>query len=77
MEHTAKGGGHKLLQRCDFPLTAVKVVDRIITDMAVIDVTEKGFVLREIAPGLTVDDVQGATGAILTVADDLKTMEVE
>lgn len=77
MEHTAKDGGHKLLKRCDFPLTAVKVVDRIITDMAVIDVTDKGFVLREVAPGYTVDDVQGATGAILTVADDLKTIEVE
>ena len=76
MEHTAKGN-HKILEECSFPLTAASVVDRIITDLAVIDVTEDGLVLREVAEGVTPEDVQAATGAPLTVDPNLKVMHVE
>ncbi len=74
MEHTAKDGGKKILKKCSFPLTAVKVVKRIITEMSVIDVTDKGLVLREIAPGLTVEQVQAATEAELIIPEELVVM---
>jgi 3-oxoacid CoA-transferase subunit B len=67
MEHVAKDGGFKIVPECTLPLTGKRVVTRIITDLAVIDVTDAGLVLREIAPGLTVDDVQAATGVPLIV----------
>ena len=75
MEHTAKGD-HKILEACTFPLTAAGVVDRIITDMGVLDVTKDGLVLREIAEGCTFEDVQAATGAPLAKGADLKQMQV-
>ena len=62
MEHTAKGGAHKLLQACDLPLTGVGVVDRIITDLGVLDVTEHGLTLVELASGVTREQLQEATG---------------
>ena len=71
MEHTTRDGGHKILKKCSLPLTGVKVVNRIVTEMAVIDVTAHGLVLREIANDTTVDAVIAATGATLTVADPL------
>ena len=75
MNHTAKGAP-KILKKCRLPLTAVKCVNLIITEMGVIEVTNKGLVLKEIAPGLTVEDVQNVTEAQLIVSDDLKVMEV-
>jgi len=68
MTHRTREGESKILRRCRLPLTGVGVVDRVITDMAVIDVTEGGLVLREIAPGLTVEGVVEATEATLTPA---------
>jgi 3-oxoacid CoA-transferase subunit B len=67
MEHTTRDGGHKILERCTLPFTGLKVVDLIVTDMAVIDVTPDGLVLREIAADTTVERVRAATGTALTV----------
>jgi len=73
MEHTAKGQP-KILKKCRLPLTGVKVVDTIVTEMAYIKVTPSGLVLEEIAPGVTADDVQAATEPKLTVSPNLKEM---
>ncbi|MGB4439555.1 MAG: CoA-transferase, partial [Sedimentibacter sp.] len=75
MNHTAKGK-HKILKECTLPLTAVHAVDLIITEMGVMEVTDKGLVLKEINPEFTVEDVQSATGATLIIAEDLKPIEV-
>ena len=63
MEHVAKDGSHKLLEQCTLPLTGKGVVDEVITDLAVLTVSPDGFVLRELASGVTVEDVRAATGA--------------
>ena len=73
MEHTAKGN-HKIMEQCTYPLTAAKVVDRIITDLCVMDVSPRGLVLREIAPDVTLEALRAATGAAFAVADDLRAM---
>jgi 3-oxoacid CoA-transferase subunit B len=75
MEHATKDGQPKILKKCTLPLTGVKVVDTIVTEMAYIRVTPEGLLLEEIAPGLTVEDVQRATEAKLRVSATLKTME--
>ena len=65
MEHTTRDGGHKILKRCTLPFTGLKVVNQIITELAVIDVTAQGLVLREIASDTTVEKVRAATEATL------------
>jgi 3-oxoacid CoA-transferase subunit B len=75
MEHTTRDGAPKILKKCTLPLTGMKVVDTIVTEMAYIKVTPQGLVLEELAPGLTAEDVQKATGARLIISPDLKTME--
>ena len=75
MEHTTREGQPKILKRCTLPLTGVKVVDTIVTELAYMRVTPKGISLEEVAPGLTAEDVQRATGARLIVSPSLKTME--
>lgn len=75
MEHTTREGAPKILRKCTLPLTGVKVVNTIVTEMAYISVTPQGLVLEEIAPGLTAEDVQKATEARLAISPNLKTME--
>ena len=74
MEHTTRDGQPKILRKCTLPLTGVRVVDTIVTEMAYIAVTPAGLVLEEIAPGLQFEDVQRATEARLIASPRLKTM---
>ncbi len=76
MEHTTRDGQAKILKKCTLPLTGSGVVDTIATEMAYIRVTPAGLVLEEIAPGLSVEDVQRATEATLIPSPQLKTMDV-
>ena len=67
MEHATKDGGHKIVKRCTLPFTGLKVVNLIVTELAVIEVTPRGLVLKEIASDTTVEKVRQATGAELIV----------
>jgi 3-oxoacid CoA-transferase subunit B len=76
MLHTTKEGGPRLVRHCSFPLTAKSCVHKIFTDIAVMDVTDRGLVLREVAPGWTSEEVQELSEAPLLVAQDLKEIEL-
>lgn len=76
MLHTTKEGEARIVKQCTFPLTAKNCVKKIFTDIAVIDVTEKGLLLREIAPGWTAEEVQALTEPKLILAEDLKEIEL-
>jgi 3-oxoacid CoA-transferase subunit B len=75
MEHTTKEGAAKIVKECTLPLTGVGVVKLIVTELGVIEVTPKGLVLREVAPGVSPEAVQRATEPVLKVAADIKVME--
>ena len=72
MEHTTKDGGPKLLRECSYPLTGRECVELVVTDLGLFQVTDDGLLLREIAPGWTVEEVQALTDAPLTASPELK-----
>jgi len=76
MEHTTKEGGAKIVKKCTLPLTGVEVVDLIVTELAVIEVTPEGLMLCEVAPGMTPEAVQKVTEPKLLVSPDLKIISV-
>jgi 3-oxoacid CoA-transferase subunit B len=76
MDHAAKDGAPKILKECNLPLTGRRVVHRIITDLACIDITADGLVLREVAPGVSAREVQDRTEPTLKVPSDLAEMKV-
>ena len=76
MEHTNKQGQSKILKKCTLPLTGRRVVTTVVTQLAYMQVTPEGLVLREVAPGVSTDDVRAATEASFLVANDVKCMEL-
>jgi 3-oxoacid CoA-transferase subunit B len=76
MENTTREGQPKILRRCTLPLTGLKVVSTIITEMAYIQVLPTGLMLEEVAPGLNINDVQQVTGATLLISENLTTMDI-
>ena len=76
MEHCSKDGVSKIVKKCDIPLTGLKCVDLIVTDLAVMEVTDKGLVLKETAPGVSIEEVIAATEADLILDPHVKTMDV-
>jgi 3-oxoacid CoA-transferase subunit B len=76
MDHTAKDGSAKIVDRCTLPLTGIRVVDRIITDLAVFDIDDGGLVLRRIAPGVTEQMVRERTAAAYEAGPDLAVVPV-
>ena len=74
MTHTTKEGNPKIVRECKLPLTAKECVDLVVTDLAVIEFTTEGLLLKEIAPGWTAEEVQALTEPRLIVADDLEEM---
>ena len=76
MEHVAKGNAHKIVRACSLPLTGKRVVQRIITDMGTMDVGPEGLILREIAPGVSVEEIQAATEPKLHIPVEPMVMSV-
>ena len=77
LEHTTREGAPRLLKRCILPVTAVGVVTKVVTNLGLFDITPEGFLMREIAPGYTPEEVQAVTEAKLIISPDLKELRVE
>jgi 3-oxoacid CoA-transferase subunit B len=75
MMHTTNDGDYKILKKCTYPLTAQAVVDLIVTDLGVIEVTPKGLLLREVAPGISAEDIQSVTEPRLIISPDLQEIQ--
>ncbi|MFQ5875836.1 MAG: 3-oxoacid CoA-transferase subunit B [Dehalococcoidia bacterium] len=76
MEHTTRDGEPKLVRRCNYPLTGKECVKLVVTDLGVLEITEEGFLLIELAPGFSPDEVQSVTEAPMSVSPDLREMEL-
>ena len=76
MDHTTKEGNYRIVNKCSYPLTAKECVDLIVTDLAVIEVTPEGLLLKEVAPGWTAEEVQALTEPKLIISPDLKEIEL-
>jgi 3-oxoacid CoA-transferase subunit B len=74
MQHRDKAGNSKILKKCNLPLTGQNCIRKVVTDMAVLEIDREGFILRELAPGLSVDDIKSASEAALRVAPDVHEM---
>jgi 3-oxoacid CoA-transferase subunit B len=77
MQHTNRLGQSKLLKECTLPLTGVRCVSKIVTDLAVLDVTSDGFRLLELAPGVTIDEVKNKTAGRLVIGENIREMELD
>lgn len=75
MMHTDKEGNSKLLKQCSLPITGLKCVKRVVTDLGFFEITENGFLLKEYAPGVTIEDIKAKTEGRLEIAEDVKEME--
>lgn len=76
MMHTSKDGSSKLLKECTLPITGLKCVKKVVTELGVFDITERGFELREVAPGVTIDEIRAKTAGNLIVEGEIKTVSV-
>ncbi len=76
MQHTARDGSSKLLKECTLPITGLACVKKIVTDLAVLEVTDQGFILLERAPGVTVEDIKKATAGTLIIEGDIPEVQV-
>lgn len=76
MQHVNKAGESKLLPACSLPITGLKCVKKVVTELGYFEITEQGFVLREYAPGVTIAQIQAATAGKLVIADDVKEMQL-
>ena len=76
MMHTDKEGNSKLLPECSLPITGLKCVKRVVTDLGYFEITPEGFLLKEYAPGVTVEEIKAKTAGRLVIADDVKEMNV-
>lgn len=76
MQHTDKAGNSKLLPQCTLPITGLKCVKKIVSDLGVFDITDQGFVCKEYAPGVSIEEIKSKTAGRLVIADDVKEIEV-